>query len=100
MDLKSDELKEATETMEDTRSDDWLVELSLRSPQEFGRVFERHWDAMFRFFERRFGPDPSEDLASEVFRIAFERRSAYDPGESGTCLPWLYGIAANLVLKE
>lgn len=66
----------------------------------FGRVFERHWDAIFRFFERRLGPEPAADLASEVFRIAFERRASYEVGGNASCRPWLYGIAANLAMKE
>jgi len=86
--------------MSDLKSDAAVIKASLQRPAEFGRVFERHWDAVFRFFERRLGPDPSEDLASEVFRIAFERRTSYEIGESPSCRPWLYGIAANLVLKE
>jgi RNA polymerase sigma-70 factor (ECF subfamily) len=35
----------------------------------------------------------------EVFRIAFERRKAFDSGRP-SALPWLYGIAANLLLKH
>ncbi len=86
--------------MSGERSDAELIEASLQRPAEFGRVFERHWDAVFRFFERRLGLDPSADLASEVFRIAFERRTSYKIGDSVSCRPWLYGIAANLALKE
>lgn len=86
--------------MRNSQSDAELIEASLQRPAEFGRVFERHWDAVFRFFERRLGPGPSEDLASEVFRIAFERRMSYEVGDSTSCRPWLYGIAANLTLKE
>ena len=86
--------------MGDSRSDAELIEASLQRPVEFGHVFERHWDAVFRFFERRLGPGPAEDLASEVFRIAYERREGYDTRDSASCRPWLYGIAANLALKE
>lgn len=86
--------------MGDSRSDAELIEASLQRPVEFGHVFERHWDAVFRFFERRLGPSPAEDLASEVFRIAYERRERYETWDSASCRPWLYGIAANLALKE
>ena len=84
----------------DSPSDVDLIVASLAKPREFGRVFERHWDAVYRFFERRLGAEPAADLASEVFRIAFERRTSYEIGQSASCLPWLYGIATNLVLKE
>jgi len=86
--------------MSDSRSDAELIEASLRRPVEFGYVFERHFDAVFRFFERRLGPGPAEDLASEVFRIAYERRHDYQKGDSSSCRPWLYGISTNLGLKE
>ncbi len=88
------------EVMGDSHSDAELIEASFDQPALFGLVFERHWDAVFRFFERRLGPEPSADLASEVFRIAFERRATYEIVGRATCLPWLYGIAANLAMKE
>lgn len=86
--------------MNDFESDAAAIEASLQRPAVFGQVFERHWDAVFRFFERRVGSGPAEDLASEVFRIAFERRSSYETGDSSSCRAWLYGIAGNLALKE
>ncbi len=86
--------------MSDSESDAAVIEASLARPVEFGKIFERHWDAVFRFFERRLGPDPAEDLASEVFRIAFEKRTGYETRDSRSCRAWLYGIAGNLALKE
>jgi len=86
--------------MEDSRSDAEVIEASLGQPTEFGRVFERHWDSVFRFVEGRLGLNAAQDLASEVFRIAFQRRMSYEIVEGTSCLPWLYGIATNLVLKE
>lgn len=86
--------------MRDSQTDEELIKASLDRPLVFGLVFERHWDAVFRFFERRLGPEPSADLASEVFRIAFERRASYEVGGNESCRPWLYGIAANLSMKE
>lgn len=86
--------------MAGSRSDSEVILGSLTVPDEFGIVFERHWDSLYRYFERRLGAGVAADLASEVFRIAFERRDSFkgEPGQG--CLPWLYGIAANLVLKE
>lgn len=86
--------------MADSRSDSEVILGPLTAPDEFGAVFERYWDSLYRYFERRLGEDVAADLASEVFRIAFERRDSFK-GEPGRgWLPWLYGIAANLVLKE
>ena len=68
------------EAMGNSRSDAELIEASLQRPDEFGHIFERHWDAVFRF--------------------GYERREGYDTSGSASCRPWLYGIAANLALKE
>lgn len=88
------------DAMNDFESDAAAIKASLRRPADFGWLFERHWDAIYRFFERRLGPDVAEDLASEVFRIAFARRASYQGHDSTSCRSWLYGIAANLALKE
>jgi RNA polymerase sigma factor (sigma-70 family) len=85
--------------MEDARSDAVILERSSRDPELFGIVFDRHFAAIHRYLERRVGRDEADELAGEVFRIAFERRSRFrDMHESA--LPWLYGIATNLVLKR
>jgi RNA polymerase sigma factor (sigma-70 family) len=85
--------------MEDARSDAEILERSSRDPELFGVVFDRHFAAIHRYLDRRVGADEADELAGEVFRIAFERRSRYrDLHESA--LPWLYGIATNLVLKR
>lgn len=80
--------------------DDAVVILrSLTDPAHFAIVFDRHVGAVYRFLERRLGRDVADSLAGEVFRIAFERRATYQL-ERPNCLPWLYGIAKNLLLKE
>ena len=45
------------------------------------------------------GESRGDDVVSEVFRVAFERRGTFDVA-AGSALPWLYGIAANLVRRE
>lgn len=86
--------------MAESISDAQLIEKSLSAPEVFGQVFEHHWNDVFSYFERRFGPELAADLAAEVFRIAFERRISYAVEMYPNCLPWLYGIAAKLTLKE
>jgi RNA polymerase sigma-70 factor, ECF subfamily len=51
------------------------------------------------FLGRRVGADVAEGLMGEVFRLAWERRKAFDSGRA-SALPWLYGIASNLLLKH
>ena len=42
------------------------------------------------------GADRADDATAETFRIAFERRTAFDHAR-GEVRPWLFGIATNVV---
>ena len=79
-----------------SRTDADLIRGSLRNPSLFGEIFSRHFAAIFRFAARRIGSDEASDVASEVFVRAFRIRHRYDPSRHD-CLPWLYGIATNVV---
>ena len=79
-----------------SRTDADLIRGSLRNPSLFGEIFSRHFTAIFRFAARRIGSDEASDVASEVFVRAFRIRGRYDPSRHD-CLPWLYGIATNVV---
>lgn len=74
-----------------------LLSRSRVTPEIFGTVYERHAGAVFRFLSRRVGAASAEDLLAEVFTTAFAARARFLPHESGSALPWLYGIAMNLV---
>lgn len=65
-------------------------------PSAFRVIFERHYAAIHRYLNRRLGEPTADDLASETFAIAFNRRASYDPSVPHA-RPWLYGIAANLI---
>ena len=78
------------------KSDAELITASLGQPEAFGELFDRHAEPLLRFFVRRVGPMEAGGLVGEVFRIAFERRSAYD-GRDSSARPWLYGIGSNLL---
>ncbi|MEY2424662.1 MAG: hypothetical protein QOI61_234 [Actinomycetota bacterium] len=75
------------------------IAASIASPEAFGEVFDRHATTLYRYFVRRVGPSDADDLTSDAFRIAFERRDAYDL-ERPNARPWLYGIATNLVARR
>jgi len=83
--------------MTDEPSDDDLLARSLARPAVLGELYERHAPAVFAFVARRAGPPAAEDLLGEVFVEALEARVRYRPHRSGSALPWLYGIAANVV---
>lgn len=68
-------------------------------PFRFSAIFDRHYDAIFRYLARRAGRDLAEDLAAEVFMTAFARLSSYDLTRPDA-RPWLYGIATNLLRRH
>ena len=76
-------------------SDAEVIERSLRRPEAFGELFDRHWQAVHRYCVSRAGSD-GEGLAADTFRLAFDRRAVYD-AECADARPWLLGLATNLI---
>ena len=68
-------------------------------PERFTAVFDRHYRQIYAYAARRLGPDLAEDVASETFLIAFDRRHRYDSARADV-RPWLYGIASNLIARH
>jgi RNA polymerase sigma factor (sigma-70 family) len=73
------------------RTDDSIVD-----PEGFERAFTSNFRTIHQFLSRRAGTTVADDLTAETFAIAFRRRRSFDP-ERGALLPWLYGIATNLL---
>ena len=73
--------------MERSRSDSDCLALSLREPQAFQPIFDRHFGAVHRYLHRRVGRDLADELAAETFAIAFERRATCRATDGA--LPWL-----------
>lgn len=67
---------------------------SLNEPTAFAAIFDRHFHAVHRYLHRRAGRELADELAAETFAIAFERRATC---RGDSALPWLYGIATNLL---
>jgi RNA polymerase sigma-70 factor, ECF subfamily len=84
--------------MELVPSDAECVARSLREPKAFEPVFDRHYGAVHRYLHRRAGRELADELAAETFALAFERRESCRA--SGSVLPWLYGIATNLLHRS
>ncbi|MEZ5098781.1 MAG: RNA polymerase sigma factor [Thermoleophilia bacterium] len=80
-------------------SDADLIRRSLVEPIAFEAVFERHFDAVHAFAQRRVGRDLADEVAAEAFVRAFDRRSRYD-GSHVDALPWLLGIATNVMRRH
>ncbi|WP_250037421.1 RNA polymerase sigma factor [Paractinoplanes maris] len=66
---------------------------------ELAELFDRHARELLRYCTRRVGPQLAEDVVAETFLVAHERRERFDP-ERGEWLPWLYGIATNLLRRH
>jgi DNA-directed RNA polymerase specialized sigma24 family protein len=86
-------------SMEDASSDAEVIARAARQPDVFAIVFDRRFATIHRYLERRVGRDAADELAAEIFRIAFEQRSRFRPLHA-SALPWLYGLATNLALKR
>ncbi|MFI5912191.1 RNA polymerase sigma factor [Dactylosporangium sp. NPDC051541] len=67
--------------------------------QRFEEVFDRYYGHIYAYAARRLGPDLAEDVASETFLVAYDRRAGFDPAR-GAVRPWLYGIASNLIMRH
>jgi RNA polymerase sigma factor (sigma-70 family) len=76
-----------------------LIVGSRVSPELFAVLFDRHAVAIHRYVARRLGTTEADDLLGQTFLLAFERRHRYDETRSDA-LPWLYGIATNLVHRR
>jgi len=88
-----------SEVMSSDQTDAEAIAGSLDHPEAFALVFEAHFAAVHRYLERRVGRESADNLAAEVFRIAFQRRGTYVP-DHPNARPWLFGIATNLVMKD
>jgi RNA polymerase sigma-70 factor, ECF subfamily len=64
---------------------------------DFATVYSEHLPAISRYLSRRVERDSVEDLAADVFAVAWRKRESVSAGEE---LPWLYRIAANLVANH
>jgi RNA polymerase sigma factor (sigma-70 family) len=84
------------EVSDQLASDGEIVAASAREPERFAEIFERHFAAIHHYLARRLGEDLADDLAAQVFLVAFERRGTFRAGTTDV-RPWLYGIATNLV---
>jgi RNA polymerase sigma factor (sigma-70 family) len=76
-----------------------VIARSRSEPEAFALIFDRHFKTIHRYLARRVGRDRADDLASQTFAVAFERRASFRP-EAADARPWLYGIATNLLAND
>ncbi|MEV1005647.1 RNA polymerase sigma factor [Nonomuraea sp. NPDC050202] len=76
-----------------------LIRRSWREPEQFAAVFDRHYDCIHAYADRRLGRSLADDVAAETFLIAFDKREQYDVSRADA-RPWLFGIASNLIARH
>lgn len=85
--------------MSDKRSDGEFIAASIEEPRAFAVIFERHFWTIHDYLRRRLDRETADELASQVFLTAFDRRASFDPRSLGS-RPWLFGIATNLLREH
>jgi len=76
-----------------------VVERSWTDTDAFAVIFDRHATAVHRFLARRVGRQLADDLTGQTMLVAFDRRRQFDLNQHNA-LPWLYGIATNLIHRH
>ena len=75
------------------------IAASFDAPSAFSAIFERHHAVVHRYLARRLGVDMADELAAEVFAVAFAKRGRYDAGFEDA-RAWLFGIATRLARRH
>jgi len=65
--------------------------------EEFGALFRAHITEISRFLARRLPADQVDDIASDLFEIAWNKRSKIPQGLE---LPWLFKTARYLIANH
>jgi DNA-directed RNA polymerase specialized sigma24 family protein len=81
------------------RTDSTEIADSIETPASFAVIFDRHFDSIHAYIQRRTGRDLADELAAQAFVIAFDQRARYDPSYPNAG-PWLFGIASNLLNRQ
>ena len=83
----------------DVSPDNEVIERSAREPAVFAALYDRHATSVFRYAAQRLGDHAADDVMSETFLVAFEKRASYDV-RVVDARPWLLGIATRLMRKH
>ena len=76
-----------------------VITSSLTDPERFELIFDRHAPSIYRYLRQRLGESVAEELTAETFTRAFRARDGFDTTRT-SALPWLFGIAANLIKMQ
>jgi len=81
---------------DDQRSDADLLRAAGTEPEAFSALYSRHVKSVHGWLARRIEWAAS-DLTAETFARAWLARGRFRDDRDGSALPWLLGIAANLL---
>jgi RNA polymerase sigma-70 factor (ECF subfamily) len=76
-----------------------VIERSVGSPEEFAPLFDRHAVKVHRYAARRITAQVADDIVSETFLVAFDKRATFDLNVTDAH-PWLLGIATTLLKQH
>lgn len=83
------------------RTDAELLAAAESDPAAFRELYERYAERVHRFHHSRTrDPDAALDLTAETFAQAWEHRTSFQDLRDGSCGPWFFGIARNLLLQS
>ena len=81
------------------QSDCDLIQAARDNADAFGELYSRHVQAVHAFFRARAPQPAAGELTAETFAQAALSLHRFRDEAGGTALPWLYGIARNLLRR-
>ncbi|NLE10386.1 MAG: RNA polymerase sigma factor [Actinobacteria bacterium] len=85
-----------TSPPEPPSSDAALMRKAKNDPDAFAEIYRRHAGDLHEWLTRR-SPQFAADLTAEAFAQAWVSRRRFRDDRDGSALPWLLGIARNLL---
>lgn len=73
-----------------------MSQAAAGAEERFTGVYEATYGSIHAYARRRVGPDAADEVTAETFLVAWRRVDDL-PAEP---LPWLYGIARNVVARQ
>jgi RNA polymerase sigma factor (sigma-70 family) len=81
------------------KTDAHLIREARRDPEALGALYRRHAARVHSWLTGQVGQHVASELVAETFaQAALSLRRFRDPGD-GSALPWLFGIAKNLLRR-
>jgi RNA polymerase sigma factor (sigma-70 family) len=81
------------------RSDAELLHAARTDAQAFRELYDRYASRIYGYHLRRSGhTDAAHDLTAETFAQAWLARRRFRDRAAGSAIPWLFGIARNVLL--